>query len=373
MKSTAKIGTLRQYLPSIFCRIKTLVIRQISYIIVIIVIIAVISNVGTEFALPRTEATNDERKNMSVYYNIFGNDWMNESGTQGMTTNNVDAGVSPIQLQGNSNALEMARALQTSLDPEQLIQTFAEKCGEVIPHDSIQYINTDHEIDIMIGNKRKHTSTYNLLINGDSQGHIEFTRRKVFSDDEHQALEYMLSSLLYPLRNALMYQQALTSALRDPLTGTHNRASFNNQLMRDIEISRRTDSALSLMVLDIDYFKQINDEFGHLMGDRVLQVMAERAQNCIRGSDMLFRYGGEEFTILLNNTDKDGARLLAERIRHCISDRPIIFEEVCIDMTISIGIASLTEEDDNASLFDRADKALYEAKHTGRDKVVIHG
>lgn len=310
---------------------------------------------------------------MSVYYNIFGNDWMNEAGSQGITANNMNAGSAQAQLQGTSSALEMARALQTSLEPEQLIQTFAEKSAEVVPYDSLQYINTDFDIDIMIGSNRKHTSTYNLLINGDSQGHIEFTRRKAFSDEEHQALEYILSSLLYPLRNALLYQQALTSALRDPLTGTHNRASFNNQLMRDIEISRRTESPLSLMVLDIDFFKQINDDFGHLIGDRVLQVMAERAQNCIRGSDMLFRYGGEEFTILLNNTDKDGARLLAERIRHCISDRPVILEDVCIDMTISIGIASLNEEDDSASLFDRADKALYEAKHTGRDKVVTYG
>ena len=310
---------------------------------------------------------------MSVYYNVFENNFMDSRSS----TNNQNT-ATEVRLPGHghdqrelSRALEMAKALQTTLEPEKLVEVFAIESNKIVPHNSLRYINDEFSMDVMLGDKQDHTSTYQLLINGDSLGKIEFSREIPFSKEELAAYEYLLSSLLYPLRNALLYHQALTSALKDPLTGINNRAAFNSSFNREIEIARRHGTDLTLLVLDIDHFKQINDDYGHLAGDHVLKEIATRANNCIRGSDMLFRYGGEEFTILLSNTDQTGARLLAERIRHCICDRTIDLEDISIDCTISIGIASLQADDMNFSLFDRADKALYQAKQTGRDKVVI--
>ncbi len=311
---------------------------------------------------------------MSFHYNVFENKHM-----EGISSTNDNIHTSRlVRLSGHghdrqdlSRALEMAKSLQTTLEPGKLIELFARETLKIIAHDSLRYVNEDHGLDILLGNKQEHTSTYQLLVNDDSLGKIEFSRAVPFTDDELKAFEFLLSSLLYPLRNALLYQQALATALQDPLTGINNRTAFNNSFNREIEIARRHGTDLTLLVLDIDHFKQINDEYGHLAGDHVLQEIARRISNCIRGSDMLFRYGGEEFTILLSNTDTDGARLLAERIRHCICRQPVVLDEQQIDCSVSIGIATLQPDDIGLSLFERADKALYEAKQAGRDRVVI--
>jgi diguanylate cyclase (GGDEF)-like protein len=310
---------------------------------------------------------------MSVHYNVFETNFMDRRSSTKHPASATEIR-QPDQARDQhemSRALEMAKALQTTLEPEELIEVFATQSGKIIPHDSLRYINEEFSLNVELGKKQDHTGTYQLMINDDSLGKIEFSRATPFSQEELVAFEYLLSSLLYPLRNALLYHQALTSALKDPLTGINNRAAFANSFNREIEFARRHESNLSLLVLDIDYFKKINDQYGHRVGDHVLKEITRRANNCIRGSDMLFRYGGEEFTILLSNTESSGARLLAERIRSCICSTPIEIENVAISCTMSIGIASLKEDDINLTLFDRADKALYKAKQTGRDKVVV--
>lgn len=169
-------------------------------------------------------------------------------------------------------------------------------------------------------------------------------------------LEALVCALLYPLRNALRYQQAVNAAIKDLLTGLNNRLSLNQSLVREIQLAHRKNSALALLVLDLDNFKSINDNNGHSCGDEVHQCTASNIQETLRSCDQVFRYGGEEFVILLAETNEEGTKLVAERIRSGIADCKC--GETGIQVTASLGIAFLTENDSSTELFDKTDKAL---------------
>jgi diguanylate cyclase (GGDEF)-like protein len=155
----------------------------------------------------------------------------------------------------------------------------------------------------------------------------------------------------------------------DPVTGIKNRTAMDNAVKREIDLARRQGASLSFILFDIDHFKRVNDNFGHLYGDQALRAVATCAEETIRESDMLFRYGGEEFLVLLSGTSLDGAELLAERIRHAVEKlRPKL--ECDIRMTVSLGVVTLREEEDSAAVLARADEALYRAKEAGRNRVI---
>ncbi len=173
-----------------------------------------------------------------------------------------------------------------------------------------------------------------------------------------------------PLKNTLDYTQAIQSALHDPLTGALNRFSMNSIFNREMELSNRNKTPLSLIALDIDFFKQVNDTYGHATGDCVLKHLTECIRQFTRTTDALFRYDGEEFTLLLNNTSLEGARQLAERIRETVQNTPCICNGQNIYITVSMGISLFQPEDSQTSLFERADQALYQAKKSGRNQVI---
>jgi diguanylate cyclase (GGDEF)-like protein len=166
-----------------------------------------------------------------------------------------------------------------------------------------------------------------------------------------------------------MYKQAIDSAMRDGLTGLNNRAAFDNSMNREIELAHRHNTPLSLVVLDIDHFKKINDSYGHSYGDKALKQLADTINDTMRGSDIAFRYGGEEFTLVLSNTDAKAAKNVANRLRVAVSQLCCEDEKHTFGYTISLGIAQLEADDTAFSLFDKADKALYEAKEAGRNAI----
>ena len=183
-------------------------------------------------------------------------------------------------------------------------------------------------------------------------------------------IENLLAGLLYPLRNTLLYQRAVESATIDPLTGVRNRAAMDSAMKREIGLALRHKTPLSVILMDIDHFKSINDRHGHLYGDQALKAVAQCAEQSVRESDMIFRYGGEEFLILLTGTDLSGAELLAERIRQNIETMSPQTDKA-IQMTVSLGVTTLIQGDDINSLFQRMDNALYRAKDAGRNRTVI--
>jgi two-component system cell cycle response regulator len=169
-------------------------------------------------------------------------------------------------------------------------------------------------------------------------------------------------------------QQTMELALVDQLTGLHNRRFLDNHLGALVERAseRRTD--LSLLIIDIDYFKRINDGFGHDAGDAVLREFSERIRRNLRAVDLACRYGGEEFVIIMPETDFEFASIVAERLRGKIAGEPFPVSGGArfIDVTISIGVARLNGEGDGGeALMKRADEALYRAKAEGRNRVVL--
>jgi diguanylate cyclase (GGDEF)-like protein len=150
----------------------------------------------------------------------------------------------------------------------------------------------------------------------------------------------------------------------DPLTGASNRRAFDESLESVLKQQNRYDTPFSVAMLDIDFFKRVNDEQGHLQGDRVLQELAQLLRSSLRDCDMLARYGGEEFVILMPHTELPGACLLAERIRAAVQEN--------LPITVSMGLAASMADDTSTSLLSRADAALYLAKGAGRNCVYLH-
>lgn len=181
------------------------------------------------------------------------------------------------------------------------------------------------------------------------------------------------------VENSINRARLLRSGFTDVLTGWHNRRYLSVRLVEELARARRDQSGLVCLMLDVDHFKRINDTWGHAAGDAVLRELAHRIESQVRASDVAARFGGEEFVVLLPNTNVASASLLAERIRTAISASPITLPcKETVTVTASIGIAEVRpQSDDNDlktlgdSLIARADVALYAAKSAGRDRVVV--
>ena len=175
------------------------------------------------------------------------------------------------------------------------------------------------------------------------------------------------------LRNALTFKEVKLRADRDGLTRIYNRHSFEERLVYEIKRRRRYNHDLSLLMFDLDHFKQVNDTYGHKAGDMVLRKVGEILTETFRTTDLPARYGGEEFVVLLPHTSERAAWKLAERVREAIQSTRFHYDGHDFTVTASIGVSSveagaLTKDDD---LIVKADKALYEAKHNGRNMVVV--
>lgn len=279
-------------------------------------------------------------------------------------------GLAPSEMQ---QTLHLAGLLQTSLEISQILEYFIESARNRVMFDSVHYAFDDLDTELSYGNRKRHSSAYRLRLAGEFLGELIFTRKQRFAEEELQKLENMLCQLIYPLRNAIWYQRALRAAHLDQLTGVNNRAAFESTLQREVELAHRNKAPLSLVVVDIDHFKTINDQYGHSSGDEILKAFAATLASNLRGSDIVFRFGGEEFVIILSNTDRDGANLVAERLRQAVLDTAYSCNTLHINVTASFGIAHLTGQDSGQSLFDKADQALYQAKQNGRNRVVAYG
>lgn len=168
-------------------------------------------------------------------------------------------------------------------------------------------------------------------------------------------------------------QQERTRALTDPLTGLYNRFALMDKLQAaSAEISN--DEPLSIIMLDIDRFKSINDEHGHLIGDRVIRFVAQILQRNVKGQDTAARFGGEEFTVLLPSTPLAGAEAVADTIRKAVSKAQLVradTKQPIGQITISAGVATFNADEDIETFIERADRALYQSKNDGRDRVSI--
>jgi len=274
------------------------------------------------------------------------------------------------QLLSDATVLRISTALQSSLHTADIIHAFANEIRRLLPKVSLRYSNKTHGVLVEDGPHYQHRTSYELNLVGDSLGEIAFYRQRGFLEKEEALIEVVLCALIYPLRNSLLYQQALQQALKDPLTGINNRASMNAYLKQQVLITERHKSSLSVIMFDIDKFKSINDTYGHLVGDLVLRKTANAIVRCTRDSDVVFRFGGEEFVVVLTNTELAGAQLLAERIRVHVGE--LDFETIggVGKVSVSGGVSEYQSGDDPSSLLARCDSLMYEAKELGRNRIV---
>ncbi len=200
------------------------------------------------------------------------------------------------------------------------------------------------------------------------------TDRDDFLPDEIEILTTFASLAAGAIENARLHEEVRDMAITDKLTGLRNRRLFDQYLTDEIARARRGNDPLALLMIDIDHFKHINDTLGHIVGDQVLQTLGRLLFGQLRQVDVAVRYGGEEFVILLPNTDPRGAKLVAERIRRVIADHPLrLTDGREVSLTVSIGIASYQGADDTPMrLVERSDLALYAAKQAGRNRVTSY-
>lgn len=260
--------------------------------------------------------------------------------------------------------------LQKTIVLEDLLTLFSNELSSEVPHDGFIFEFNHMNLFISGGTSKSHSCEYTLSIADTELGNLTFMRKTRFLDDELVTIESLIGALLYPLKNALLYWQAIQSAHTDPLTGILNRSTLLSVFQKETALTKRHSSALSLLMLDIDFFKKINDTFGHAAGDEALKKLTQCIQDTVRESDPIFRLGGEEFAILLNDTDIHGATLLAERLRSAIETTKIKHDRNKFNITVSIGLTEYANSEELDCIMQRADKALYTAKDTGRNKVV---
>ncbi|MFQ3187900.1 MAG: diguanylate cyclase (GGDEF)-like protein [Gammaproteobacteria bacterium] len=269
--------------------------------------------------------------------------------------------------------LELSSLLSQNIELEKIINIFSNEITKEFPHVGYHYDHSEIGIVFSQGELAEYSANYRLSLENESIGELTFFRHDRFSSEEICELEDLLCSLIYPVKHAALYQVALKSAYCDHLTGLKNRASLDNFLPREIDLAKRHQQSMAILVMDLDGFKQINDNFGHDIGDQVLREVGKVIIRAVRNTDLLYRYGGDEFVGGLVQTDLDGAMDVSERIRSGVEKLSMTANLPIdkINISISIGLTLVRFTDNFTQAFKRADKALYSAKLTGKNRIII--
>jgi len=213
-----------------------------------------------------------------------------------------------------------------------------------------------------------------LLLREDVLGVLALTSSKpfAFSEADLRLLVSFAATTTAALQNAMLHAEVQKIAITDALTGLYNRRGLEELGRHEVERFQRFGNPLSLTMFDIDFFKKVNDTYGHGIGDQILRGLADRCRGMIRQVDIFARYGGEEFVILLPETDLFQAVNMAERLRQATAETPFMTDQGPIPITISLGVTRASKNrSDLAALLEQADMALYDAKQKGRNRVEI--
>ncbi len=270
--------------------------------------------------------------------------------------------------------IRLARRLATTLSLEDQLGVLAEEMADIVPFEAMMYRHTiaRQEFVFRTGMGGPHRAEYRLSLEGELYGYLELHRRTRFSEEELEAIEVFIGAAICPIRNACRFIALEQMALTDTLTGVPNRRALDEDLGRICHLANRHNESHSLILVDLDHFKAVNDTHGHLIGDQVLRMSADGLTRTLRNSDRVYRFGGEEFAVLLPHTDAPHAREAAERIRLALAslalDR-LVGAPLCI--TASCGVATHLAGESPEQWLARADEALYRAKQAGRNQTRV--
>jgi diguanylate cyclase (GGDEF)-like protein len=253
-----------------------------------------------------------------------------------------------------------------SLDENKVFEYFREEINRYLEVSDCKFLK--HDVNL---SEYTNYSVLPLHINNTCIGYLATSRIK---EEEKDKFHILSQQFLLGIKRALLYQKIQELAIRDSLTQVFSRRYLLERLGEEIERSIKFKYKFSFLMIDIDNFKDYNDRYGHLVGDAILREVTNVIKENIRQIDLVGRYGGEEFSIILTETDEEQARYAAERIRQAIADKVIKIYDEQLKVTISIGISIFPYNADNVSaLIDTADQALYRSKELGRNKVCVYG
>lgn len=260
---------------------------------------------------------------------------------------------------------DITRELCKSLEEEKVFAIFKNQLSRYIGVSDCKFIREGAEPAKIDDNTvlplkiDKHTLGY-LVAGSVKQGDAE-------------KFQILAQQFLLGIKRAILYQKVQAIAITDSLTGVFSRRYCLERFREEIERSKKFKHNFSFMMIDVDYFKNYNDKYGHLVGDAVLREVATTIKENIRQIDLVGRYGGEEFTVVLIESGKEQSKFVAERIRKAVEQKRIKVYDEDLRVTISIGVTTFPEDAGQAqSIIDKADQALYRAKEAGRNKVCLY-
>ncbi len=284
-----------------------------------------------------------------------------------------------LQPRESIDALEFVQAVTASLELEHVVETAMRYLSDLVALRSWAYRFKSADVDapdcqLSGGKPDRHRLEYSLGSDGQDMGHLIVTRGRRFSELEQEKIESLLGLTAPALRNALRFNALSYRLETDPMTGLGNRRALHRQGARWLADSLRQRRPLTMLALDLDRFKPINDQFGHPEGDRLLCEVARVLRDSTRPSDICVRMGGDEFVVLLPGADLTHAMDCAERIRIAVGQIELSAPAAAgVRVSASIGLAMHHAGMTLEQLYDQADSALYAAKRAGSDRVLAGG
>jgi diguanylate cyclase (GGDEF)-like protein len=258
--------------------------------------------------------------------------------------------------QNNTSLLEQ---LQTTLDLGKLLDIIAMEAARYINFCGLYFRTQTVSKTLRGSRKAKNERQFELKLNDEFIGTLSYGVNSPISAIHSKDLQRIHQVILYPLKNALQYHKAIQLAMHDGLTGLGNRRYFDEQLKRAMHNANRHHTQIGLVLGDLNKFKAINDTFGHSVGDQVLQQFSNILRSCIRDSDSTFRFGGDEFAIIVEHASEDALDVIQSRIDMALKNNVLLSK---YQVSCSLGTTFMNRADNEQSLFERADKALYRQK-----------
>lgn len=267
---------------------------------------------------------------------------------------------------------EITREITKKTNAEEAFEIFKTKLSENVRMQECRFISaiegSDAELDRL---NAQNDFVFTLKEKSRKLGFLSF---KGLAEKDKEKVSILGHQFALALRRVKLYEEVEVLATTDSLTGVHTRRYFLERFQEEFtrSIARKID--LSFLMVDVDHFKDFNDQYGHLVGDQILKGVGEILKSNVREIDVIGRYGGEEFAVVLPDTDRDGAQFAAERIRSAVENALIKAYDTTVKITVSIGISTYPSDGKQATeLIDKADWALYRAKKQGRNCVCSFG
>jgi len=269
----------------------------------------------------------------------------------------------------SNNHASLLEQLQTTLDLGKLLDIIAMEAARYVNFCGLYFKSQTVSKALRGSRKAKHERQFELKLNDEFVGTLSYGVNSPISLSHDKDLQRIHQIILYPLKNALQYHQAIQLAMHDGLTGLGNRRYFDEQLKRAMHNANRHHTQVGLVLGDLNKFKAINDTYGHSVGDQVLKQFANILRSCIRDSDSTFRFGGDEFAIIVEHASDDSLNVIQSRINNALKTNALLAKH---QVGCSLGTTFMNRADNEHSLFERADQALYRQKiNTSKNLSVV--